>query len=177
MENENKTLIDKVKDEIILRSGLTTNEIANKFLGIKNTSPVNQKLVEKIFKDYRKFFFDGEKWLFNEFSIQWKKAQFSYEDFEKEPQSFGVFGFYNEDKKIIFVGSAVNLREKLLSFCEYRGDIPENIKKLRESAVSYVVSTNDNEASALSTEQKLIAKHKPILNQPVFGGTQENLKI
>ncbi|MCL1947716.1 MAG: GIY-YIG nuclease family protein [Chitinivibrionia bacterium] len=164
MENENKTLIDKIRDEIILRNGLAANEIAAKFLGIKKESPVNFKLVEKIFKDCREFYFDGEKWQIKNFSHKWEKAQFGVEDFEKEPQSFGVFGFYDENKKVIFVGSAKNLREKLLSFCEKSDEISENIKKLRELAVSYIVSICKDENSALETERKLIAKHKPVLN-------------
>ena len=148
-----ETLVDKVRCEIVLRNGLTINEIANEFLGIKKESPANGKFVEIIFKGCSDFYFDGEKWQIKKI---WRKAQFGIEDFEKEPQSFGVFGFYDEDKKIIFVGSATNLREKLLSL---------DMENLYESAVSYIVSLCDDEKAAQDTEQKLIAKHKPILNQ------------
>ncbi|MDR0304717.1 MAG: GIY-YIG nuclease family protein [Chitinispirillales bacterium] len=165
VENENKTLIDKIKDEILLNGGQTTNEIAGKFLGVKNASPLNQKIVEKIFKNYQEFYFDDEKWCIKEFSANWEKAEFSAENFGKEPQTFGVFGFYDENKKIIFVGNATNVREKLLSFCEYGDNICEDIKKLRKSAVSYIVSTCTDEKTALEIERKLIAKHKPILNE------------
>jgi|GEM_PF-2023272 len=164
METENKTLIDKIKGEILLNGGQTANEIAAKFLGVKNAAPSNHKIVEKIFKDYREFYFDGGKWFVKKFSTNWEKAEFSVENFEKEPQTFGVFGFYDENKKVIFVGSAANLREKLLSLCESGENISENIKKLHKSAVSYIVSTSECEVSALETEQKLIAKHKPVLN-------------
>lgn len=154
MENENKSHIDKIKDEIIANGGLSTDEIAAKFLGIKNPSPINHKLVEKIFKDYKEFCYDGKKWQVKEVKI-WEKAEFTTENFEKEPQSFGVFGFYDENKKIIFVGSATNLREKLLSL---------DNEELRKSAVSYITSPTESEEKALETEQKLIAKHQPRLN-------------
>jgi len=164
MENENKTLIDKIKDEILLNGAQTAHEIASKFLGVKNAAASNHKIVEKIFKNYREFYLDGEKWFVKNFSVKWDKAEFSVENFEKEPQTFGVFGFYDENKKVIFVGSAANLREKLLSLCESGGDMGENIKKLHKSAVSYVVSTTDSEVLAQEVERKLITKHKPILN-------------
>jgi hypothetical protein len=143
--------IDKIKNEITEKGGLTTDEIAAKFLGIKNPSPINKKLVENIFKNYPQIYYENEKWRLK----LWEKAQFSTEDFEKEPQSFGVFGFYDENKKIIFVGSAKNLREKLLSL---------DNKELFESAVSYITSPSETEEKMLETERKLIAKHQPILN-------------
>jgi len=146
--------IDKIRNEITAKGGLTPNEIAAEFLGIKNPSPINQKLVEKIFKDYREFYFNGEKWQVKEIPL-WEKAEFKPEDFEKESQSFGVFGFYDENKKIIFVGSAANLREKLLSL---------DNEELRKSAVSYITSLCENEEKMLDTEKKLIAKHAPALN-------------
>jgi hypothetical protein len=164
MENENKNLIDKIKDEIILNGAKTTDEIAYKFLGVKNASLLNEKIVKQILKNYWEFYFNCGKWNVKDFSAKWENAEFSVEDFKKEPQTFGVFGFYDENKKIIFVGSAANLREKLLSLCENSSDTCENIKKLHKSAISYVVSTTDSEVSAQEIEQKLIAKHKPILN-------------
>ena len=175
MENENKTLIDRIREYVILRGGLTTTEIAAEFLGIKKESPVNFKIVEKIFKDYSEFYFNGEKWQIKNASIKWEKAQFDVFDFEKEPQSVGVFGFYDENKKVIFVGSALNLREKLLSYCKYQDDMPENVKKLHELAASYVVSTCKDEKAALDTEQKLIAKHKPILNRNLIVSNKSRL--
>lgn len=164
MENENKSLVDKIKDEIKANGGLTSDQIAVKFLGMKNSLPImNKKIVDKIFKDYREFYFDNEKWQIREIKI-WEKAEFSAENFEKEPQSFGVFGFYDENKKIIFVGSATNLCEKLLSFCEENENTPQNIKELHKSAVSYITSSAESEEKALDIEQKLIAKHQPKLN-------------
>lgn len=154
MENESKSLTDKIKDEIIANNGLTPDEIAVKFLGIKTPSAIHDKLVEKIFKDYEEFYFAQNKWQIKEISL-WEKAQFSDENFSKEPESFGVFGFYDENKKVIFVGSAINLREKLLSL---------NMEELRKSAVSYITSPAENEEKALDIEQKLIAKHQPKLN-------------
>jgi len=164
MENENKTLLDKIKDEIILRGGLTNGEISSKFLGIKNEGPATRILVEKIFKERKDFSFDGQKWQAKIFLARWEKAQFGKENLENEPQTFGVFGFYDENKKVIFVGSACNLREKLLELWDGKEDETEAIKKLRESAVSYIVSACPDEKSSQDTEQKLIVKHRPVLN-------------
>jgi len=167
MENENKTLIEKIRDEIIANGGLTTAEIASKFLGIKNGGGAASKiLVEKIFKDHREFSFDGEKWQAKILppAIKWEKAQFTKENFETAPATFGVFGFYDENKKVIFVGSATNLRERLLEIWNKNEESDEKMKQLRGLAVSYIVSTCKDDMTALDTEMKLIEKHKPILN-------------
>jgi hypothetical protein len=143
MENENDLLILKIRSDITAYGGLCSNEIARGFFGIKADSPINHKLISGIFKNYPQIYFDGEKWQ----SKTW--------DFSQESQSCGVFGFYDENKKVIFVGSAVNLREKLLSL---------NVPDLYKMAASYIVSPCDDEESAIDIERKLIAKHKPILN-------------
>jgi len=142
--------IDKIRNEIAANNGLTPDEIADKFFGMKK-SPINKNFVEKMLKIYKEFHFDGEKWQVKEIKT-WEKADFN---FENESESFGVFGFYDENKKIIFVGSAINMREKLLSL---------DNEELRKSAVSYITSPTETEEKALDTEQKLIAKHQPRLN-------------
>jgi len=142
-----ETLLEKIKDGITAKNGLTTGEIASNYFGIKTDSPANDKLVSGILGSESQLYCEDGKW--------YAKTWMNTEELEKIPQTLGVYGFYDKNKKVIFVGRAKNLREELATI---------NVKNLHQTAVSYIVSPCNNEASAADIEKKLIEKHKPILN-------------
>jgi len=80
------------------------------------------------------------------------------------PKDPGVYEFYNKDQKIIYIGKAKNLRNRIRSYFRSK-------KHQRAKTISLVSNINDiqwivvrNEVEALMTEANMIKTHRPRYN-------------
>lgn len=96
------------------------------------------------------------------------------EDFEKLPEKPGVYYFYNELKKVIYIGKAVNLKKRVTSHFTGHKITPQRQNFLRDiHAISFEVCAT--ELMALLLEGSEIKKLWPIYNkalkrfEPKFG--------
>lgn len=86
------------------------------------------------------------------------------EDFEKLPEKPGVYYFYNDVNKVIYVGKAVNLKKRVASHFTGHKITPQRQNFLREIyAISFEVC--GNELMALLLEGSEIKKLWPIHNK------------
>ena len=80
------------------------------------------------------------------------------------PKEPGVYHFYNIEKKIIYIGKAKNLKNRVRSYFQSKSSLsPKN-----STMVKHVVNMDwiivRNEVEALMTEANLIKSHKPKYN-------------
>ena len=86
------------------------------------------------------------------------------EDFEKLPQQAGVYYFYNEFKKVIYIGKAVNLKKRVASHFTGHKITPQRQHFLRDiHAISFEVCAT--ELMALLLEGSEIKKLWPTYNK------------
>ena len=80
------------------------------------------------------------------------------------PREPGVYQFFNANQKIIYIGKAKNLRNRVRSyFQKSKSQSPKNIVMIRNIVdVEWIVVRN--EVEALMTEANMIKSHKPKYN-------------
>ena len=83
---------------------------------------------------------------------------------ESLPQVPGVYRFLNKDKKILYIGKALNLRARVNSY--FRGDIYDRprIRQMMPMVNDIEITETNNEIEALVLESALIKKYKPKYN-------------
>ncbi|WP_317174736.1 nucleotide excision repair endonuclease [Flavobacterium sp. HJJ] len=88
----------------------------------------------------------------------------SPEDFELLPEKTGVYYFYNEQKKVIYIGKAVNLKKRMTSHFTGHKITPQRQNFLRDIySISFEVCVT--ELMALLLECVEIKKLWPIYNR------------
>ena len=86
------------------------------------------------------------------------------EKLKQIPTGPGVYQFYNKDEKIIYIGKAKNLRNRVRSyFQKSKHQSPKNLTMIRHiSDLEWIVVRN--EVEALMTEANLVKTHRPRYN-------------
>lgn len=85
------------------------------------------------------------------------------EELKKLPKKPGVYLMKDKDKKIIYVGKAVNLKNRVSSYFR-KTNKTERILKMVSLIDSFEYIVVDNEAEALILECNLIKKNRPKFN-------------
>ena len=80
------------------------------------------------------------------------------------PTSSGCYQFFNADKKIIYVGKAVNLKSRVRSYFQVSADHTPAKRKMVSEAVAVKWLEVDSEIEALLLEANLIKKYQPYYN-------------
>jgi excinuclease ABC subunit C len=79
-------------------------------------------------------------------------------DLPREP---GVYQFLTDDGIVLYVGKAVDLRDRVRSYADPRG---QRIQRMVERATDLDVAVTDTETQALLLEANLIKRHQPRYN-------------
>jgi excinuclease ABC subunit C len=77
------------------------------------------------------------------------------------PASPGVYQFEDADGTVLYVGKAVDLRDRVRSYADPRG---ERIRRMVERATRVDTAVTDTETQALLLEANLIKRHQPRYN-------------
>jgi excinuclease ABC subunit C len=77
------------------------------------------------------------------------------------PTSPGVYQFEDADGTVLYVGKAVDLRDRVRSYADPRG---ERIRRMVERATRVDTAVTDTETQALLLEANLIKRHQPRYN-------------
>lgn len=80
----------------------------------------------------------------------------------KAPSSSGVYLWKNPQDKVIYVGKAKNLKNRLSSYFSGKKDIKTRLLISHASSIEYITTSNEYEAFLL--ENNLIKKHTPKYN-------------
>ena len=80
------------------------------------------------------------------------------------PSGPGCYQFFNADKKIIYVGKAVNLKSRVRSYFQLSADHTPAKRKMVSEAASVKWLEVDSEIEALLLEANLIKKYQPYYN-------------
>jgi len=75
----------------------------------------------------------------------------------------GIYQFLNKNNKIIYIGKAKNLRNRVRSYFRKNVDSAKT-KALVEKIIDFDIISTENEIAALVLENNLIKKHKPRYN-------------
>ena len=75
----------------------------------------------------------------------------------------GIYQFLNKDKKIIYIGKAKNLRNRINSYFRSKLDSPKT-EALVKKVINFDIIVTGNEIEALVLENNLIKKFKPRYN-------------
>jgi excinuclease ABC subunit C len=79
------------------------------------------------------------------------------------PTRPGVYIHKDKHGRVIYVGKAVNLRQRVRSYFQNNVDSPKTLR-LRQQIANIEIITTDSELEALLLEMTLIKKHKPQFN-------------
>jgi excinuclease ABC subunit C len=79
------------------------------------------------------------------------------------PTRPGVYIHKDKHGRVIYVGKAVNLRQRVRSYFQNNVDSPKTLR-LRHQIANIEIITTDSELEALLLEMTLIKKHKPQFN-------------
>lgn len=79
-------------------------------------------------------------------------------DLPREP---GVYQFLDDEEVVLYVGKAVELRDRVRSYADPRGP---RIRRMIERADTVSVAVTDTETQALLLEANLIKRHQPAYN-------------
>ena len=82
----------------------------------------------------------------------------------KSPQKPGIYKFLDEDKKVIYVGKAKNIRKRLQSYVRPSAKNGVKTDKMLESAESVEWVETNSELEALILEDNLIKEERPKYN-------------
>jgi excinuclease ABC subunit C len=80
------------------------------------------------------------------------------------PTNPGIYQFKNEAGKIIYIGKAKNLRNRVHSYFQDNRPVDAKTKALMRKISDVEVIVTDSEAEALILEDTLVKKHKPKYN-------------
>lgn len=78
------------------------------------------------------------------------------------PDSPGVYTFYDEVGKVIYVGKAKNLKNRVTTY--FQGNLNPKTAKMVSSAANFEIIVTKTELQALLTECSLIKQHNPFFN-------------
>ena len=83
---------------------------------------------------------------------------------ESLPQIPGVYRFFDNDGKVLYIGKAINLRSRVNSY--FRDDISDRprIRQMMPLVEDLEITETNNEIEALVLESALIKKYKPKYN-------------
>jgi len=80
------------------------------------------------------------------------------------PKSPGVYMFKNAEGRVIYVGKAKGLKNRLKSYLQYKNSDDVKLRALGEKIAGLEVIRTENELEALILESNLVKKHKPRYN-------------
>ena len=80
------------------------------------------------------------------------------------PQKPGVYLYKNDKDKIIYVGKAIKLKNRVKSYFQEKRHRDAKTKALVQNIVDLETIVTDTEAEALILEDTLIKEHKPKYN-------------
>jgi len=80
------------------------------------------------------------------------------------PLEPGVYQFYDQSKQIVYIGKAVNLRRRVLSYWQNYRQLTPAKQQLVDSVAAIKWQETDSEIEALLLEASLIKKHQPKYN-------------
>ncbi len=86
------------------------------------------------------------------------------EKLQRLPTSPGIYQFKNSDNKIIYVGKAKSLRNRVRQYFQGHRNVDAKTKALVTHIVEVDIIVTDTEAEALILENVLIKEHKPKYN-------------
>ncbi len=85
-------------------------------------------------------------------------------DFSLIPQKTGIYKFYDQDKKVLYIGKALNLRTRVSSYFKSKhSDRPHVIAMLPLIKKIGIIEV-DNEIESLILESALVKKYQPKFN-------------
>ena len=96
--------------------------------------------------------------------LKWSNVNLMKIDSKKLPNQPGVYLFKNKDKQVIYVGKAINLKNRVKSYFRKSADlVPDKKLMLAEiKKIDYIIV--DNELEAIYLESNLIKKYHPKYN-------------
>lgn len=80
------------------------------------------------------------------------------------PNTTGVYIFKDKRGRVIYVGKAANLRQRVRSYFRQSGDERHFIERLRQTVASIETTLSGSERDALVLEDALIKQHQPQFN-------------
>ncbi len=80
------------------------------------------------------------------------------------PTDAGVYIHKNENGKIIYIGKAKNLRNRIRQYFQSSKNMDAKTRRLVQQIVDFEFIVVDSEAEALVLESNLVKKHKPRYN-------------
>jgi excinuclease ABC subunit C len=80
------------------------------------------------------------------------------------PKQPGIYKFKNTKSKIIYVGKAINLHNRVRSYFQKRGPVDAKTKAMLSKITDVEIIVTDSEAKALILEDTLIKRLKPRYN-------------
>ena len=86
------------------------------------------------------------------------------EELKKLPQKSGVYIMRNETDEIIYVGKAINLRNRVRQYFQESSKKILKVRNMVENIKMFEYIVTDTEVEALLLENNLIKKHKPRYN-------------
>ncbi len=101
-------------------------------------------------------FSDKEIWNFSELSLQKTLSNLA--------SSPGVYTFYNKEKKIIYIGKSINLKNRVNSYFNEKNKLSPAKKKMVSEIEKIETIMTNNETESLILESTLIKKHLPKYN-------------
>ena len=78
------------------------------------------------------------------------------------PERPGVYTFYDEHGKVIYVGKAKNLKNRVTTY--FQGNLNPKTAKMVSTAGNFEFIVTNTELQALLTECSLIKQHNPFFN-------------
>ncbi|HAV92502.1 TPA: excinuclease ABC subunit C [candidate division WOR-3 bacterium] len=85
-------------------------------------------------------------------------------DFESIPDKTGIYIFRDKDNKIIYIGKANSIKQRVKQYFIGNQDTRPQIEFIRRETETIDFSITDSESQALLLEYNLIKKHKPKYN-------------
>lgn len=87
------------------------------------------------------------------------------ERFQSLPSTPGIYRFYDQDRTLLYVGKAKNLRARLFTYKRARaGSVSRKVSKLIGRISSFEIVETDTEQDALLLENHLIRTERPPFN-------------
>lgn len=83
---------------------------------------------------------------------------------KKLPRQSGVYRFYSEDKQLLYIGKALDLRNRVRNYFQKSANHSPKTKKMLEKINHIDWITTKNELEALILEANLIHEHQPPFN-------------
>ncbi len=80
------------------------------------------------------------------------------------PKSPGIYMFRDDKGRILYIGKAKNLRNRVRTYFQQSADHPERIARMVGQVVDFDLMVVDSEVEALILEANLVHEHKPHYN-------------